>query len=42
VKRPFLLQLQLMLRPTMDTLSSQDVGARLVSPDAPNRGAVAR
>src|SRR5215831_2468102 len=31
-----------MLRPTMDTLSSHDVGARLVPPDPPNGGAVSR
>src|SRR6202163_371120 len=31
-----------MLRPTMDTLSSHEVGARLVPPDPPNGGTFAR
>src|SRR2546425_3997124 len=31
-----------MLRPTMNTLSSHDVGAHLVPPDPPNSGAFAR
>src|SRR6202011_1932478 len=41
VKRPFLLQ-WLMLRPTMDTLSSHEVGARLVPPNPSNSGVFAR
>ena len=40
LKSPFLLW-PLMLRPTMDTLLGNDVGACLASPDPPNMGAFA-